>query len=275
MLAVQSTSKVTHKGLSWAAALVLATKSARRRATGYFLVERSEVLAQVLAAQWAVVQLFIANEAVQQHIKKLCQLHKRPLPPLTLLSAKRMARLCYRKTADVVAVVQARPYQLQELSIRAHSFIFVLDALEKPGNIGAIIRCAAAVRADAVISLSETTDWFNPNIVRNSIGACFQVPLIHCTPQPFFAWAKEVGIQCVSAEPHAQTTYWDANFCQPTALLLGNEHSGLRTSVAGAALCALSVPMQKGVDSLNVADVATLMAYEARRQQAWPKRSSL
>ena len=153
--------------------------------------------------------------------------------------------------------------------------ILMAQGLEKPGNLGAIVRTVDAVGADAVMVVDLGIDVFNPNVARASTGAIFTVPLAVADLDTAIAWLSEHRIEMVAADPTADRDLWSVDLSGPCALLVGSEHLGLTTEARDAADTLVSIPMQGVTDSLNASVTMALFAYEARRQRLVPKPGPL
>jgi TrmH family RNA methyltransferase len=149
--------------------------------------------------------------------------------------------------------------------------ILCVDRLEKPGNLGAVLRTAAAVGATAVVSLSGGIDRFNPNVLRASTGAVFDTPTIVVEFEEFREWATANDVTVVAADPATERSYWDVDLTRSVAIVAGAESDGLSADVLRRSDVRVSVPMTAAaVDSLNVSVTVALIAYEAVRQRSYP-----
>jgi TrmH family RNA methyltransferase len=144
--------------------------------------------------------------------------------------------------------------------------IVVTEGLEKPGNLGAILRSADGAGADAVIAAGGT-DLFNPNVIRASAGIVFGMPLAAAPPEAVVPWLRERGIRIVAARVDAERLHTDANLTGPLALAVGSEAEGLSGAWAGPDIESVRLPMRGVADSLNVSVAAAVLLYEARRQR--------
>lgn len=149
----------------------------------------------------------------------------------------------------------------------ANPLVIVAEAVEKPGNLGTILRSADAAGVDAVIVCDRCTDLSNPNVVRASIGTLFSVPVVEATSEDALAWLRERGIRVLAASPHADQEYTAADLTRPTALIVGSEQYGLDEFWMKNAELKVRIPMLGQVDSLNVATATTILLYEAVRQR--------
>ena len=172
----------------------------------------------------------------------------------------------------VVAVVRTPRAELADLRLPAEPLVVVTEDVEKPGNVGAILRSADGAGADAVIAADRRTDLFNPNVIRASVGTVFSVPVARATADDARRWLDAHGVRVVAARVDAETLYTDADLTGPVALVLGSEASGLSAAWDGADVEAVRLPMLGLADSLNVSVTAAVLLYEARRQRG-PRRS--
>jgi TrmH family RNA methyltransferase len=177
--------------------------------------------------------------------------------------------MAYREGPDGwLAVIPAVTRQLDGLPLGAVPLLVVAEAVEKPGNLGAMLRTADAAGVDALIAAAPRTDWGNPNIVRASKGALFSVPVAAATTPETVAWLHERRIPVVAATLQATTVYTSADLHGPVAIVVGTEKEGLSRSWREAAQVEVRIPMVGRVNSLNVATATALLVYEAVRQRA-------
>jgi len=177
-------------------------------------------------------------------------------------------RASYRGRSQGVIGVLARPdVSLDRLDPGPASLILMVESIEKPGNLGALLRTADAVGADALIAADPETDPFGPNVIRASTGAIFTVPLAVTDLETAIEWLRERRIRIVAAAPDAGTDLWSADLAGPCALLVGAEHDGLTESARSSADTLISIPMHGSADSLNVSVSMAVLAYEAIRQR--------
>ena len=174
---------------------------------------------------------------------------------------------CRGGTEGVVAEVKARPHSLEDLPQRDNPLIVVLEGVEKPGNLGAVLRSADAAGADAVIICDPLTDIYNPNLIRASIGAVFTVPVAVCTSEEAIAYLKERGIKIHTAQLQDSREYYDTPMTGPVAIVMGTEATGLTSVWREAADSHIRIPMLGRLDSLNVSVSAAILLYEAVRQR--------
>ena len=153
------------------------------------------------------------------------------------------------------------------MSPQKKPFYVVAEAIEKPGNLGTILRSSDASCAQGVIVCDRCTDIYNPNVVRASVGTLFTVPTVEETSKNTIAWLKKHHIQIVAATPHADMMYYDADFRKPLAIAFGTEQLGLSDLWDKEADIRVKIPMLGVADSLNVAMACTILLYEVVRQR--------
>lgn len=156
---------------------------------------------------------------------------------------------------------------LADLDLPENPFLVIGEHIEKPGNLGTMLRTADAAGADALIVCDRCTDIHNPNVVRASIGTLFTVPLAEASTADTLAWLKQNGIRSIAASPHAEKNYTEADLTGPVAVVVGAEQFGLSDTWMQQADELVRIPMLGQADSLNVAAAATILLYEVVRQR--------
>lgn len=179
-----------------------------------------------------------------------------------------MEKIAYRhQVPNVVAVLRAKNQPLEAIDLPTNPLVLVLEKVEKPGNLGAILRTADAAGVDAVLLCDPQTDWFNPNVIRASLGAVFQVPLASAPAAAALDWLRQKGLAIVVTDLQAATPYCDTNLNQPLAIVLGTEADGISPWWRQAATIRVIIPMRGRVDSLNVSVSTGILLFEALRQR--------
>jgi len=240
----------------------LQQKSQQRRSEGLFVVEGRRELEHCVAAGLSIDTVFYCPSL----------LGRLPVLPPSVrcfeVSANVYDRMAYRGgTEGIVAVVHARPLSLGELSLPDDPLVVVLESVEKPGNLGAVLRSADAAGADAVVVCDPLTDLYNPNLIRSSIGAVFTVPTVACTSEECIAFLRQRGIQILTAQLQDSHLYYDTPMTGPTAIVMGTESTGLTAQWRQAATAHIRIPMLGRLDSLNVSVSAAILLFEAVRQR--------
>lgn len=178
-------------------------------------------------------------------------------------------KIAYRgSTEGVIAVIEPLTFALHDLQIGDTPLIIVLEGVEKPGNIGAVLRSADAAQATAVVVCDPLTDLYNPNLIRSSIGAVFTVPCVLCTSEECIAFLKEHHIKILTAQLQDSDLYYDSDMKGPTAIVMGTESTGLTNVWRHAADAHIRIPMRGALDSLNVSVSAAILLFEAVRQRS-------
>lgn len=243
----------------------LQQKSQERRRSGLFVVEGRREIERAVGHGYKVDTLFCCTDICGNDWQQIAA--GRVVP----LAAPIYNKVAYRGgTEGMIAEVVAREHRLSELRLSERPLVVVLESVEKPGNLGAVLRSADAVGADAVVVCDPLTDLYNPNIIRSSTGAFFSVPTAVCSSDECIAWLKGNGIQILTAQLQDSHLYYDTDMRGPTALVMGTEACGLTDCWRQAADAHIRLPMLGCADSLNVSVSAAVLMYEALRQRTVP-----
>jgi TrmH family RNA methyltransferase len=157
--------------------------------------------------------------------------------------------------------------RLDDLELPPNALVIVTESIEKPGNLGTILRSADAAKVAAVIVCDRTTDIHNPNVVRASTGTMFSVPIVEATSDEALTWLKAKGFKILAATPHAEKLHFEVELTGNVAIALGAEQYGLTAKWMDGAELRVRIPMLGLADSLNVSAAATILVYEAVRQR--------
>lgn len=240
-----------------------------RERTGLTLVDGAREVGRALAAGVALVEVFVCESllAGPDARQALDVLRGRDIP-LQPVSETVFAKLAFGQRAEgLVAVVRIPSTALDELRLPAVPLVVVVEGVEKPGNLGAVLRSADGAGADAVIAASPATDLFNPNAIRASAGTIFAVPLAAAPSGETLGWLAGRALRIVTALVDAEKAYTDADLTGPLALVLGAEAEGLSDAWRKPDVQAVRIPMLGVADSLNISVSAAILLYEARRQR--------
>ena len=244
--------------------LLLQEKSKARREQGLFVVEGRRELEHALEAGFRARTVFVREDLLPE---------REPLAakadcPVVLLSPALYAKAAYREgTEGILAEMEVKERRLEDLTLGEHPLVVVLESVEKPGNLGAVLRSADAARADAVIVCDPLTDLWNPNLIRASIGAVFTVPTVCASSAETIDWLKSRGIRILTAQLQDSSWYYDTDMTGGTALVMGTESTGLTDVWRRAADAHIRIPMLGRLDSLNVSVSAAILLFEAVRQR--------
>ena len=246
--------------------LLLQEKSKARREQGLFVVEGRRELEHCLEAGYIVRTLFVCTEIFGSDT----------IPSAADVQIIEIPESLYRKVAyresteGIIAEVEYKERTLSDLNLPENPLIMVLEAVEKPGNLGAVLRSADAAGADAVFICDPLTDLYNPTLIRASIGAVFTVPTVACSSEEAIAFLQARGIQILTAQLQDSSLYYDVDMRRGTALVMGTESTGLTDVWRKAASAHIRIPMLGRLDSLNVSVSAAILLFEAVRQRtAW------
>lgn len=250
------------------AIVALQQKAAERRRTGLFVVEGVREIGHVLRAGYEVETLFVCHEILDES----AFMGWKYKGEVIAVSPHVYAKMAYREgTEGVLAVVRARHLHLEDLPEAGTPLYVVMESVEKPGNLGAVLRTADAAHADALIVCDPLTDLYNPNLIRSSIGARFTVPTVACTSEECIRFLKRRGIRILTAQLQDSSLYYDVDMRQGTALVMGTESTGLTDQWRRAADVHIRIPMLGSLDSLNVSVSASILLFEAVRQRLMEK----
>lgn len=178
-------------------------------------------------------------------------------------------KLSYRDRPDgLIAIANHLKARLEDLPIKTAPFFIIAESIEKPGNLGTILRSSDATGADGVIICDRCTDIHNPNVVRASVGTLFTQPVVETEGEELFQWLKSHQIAILAATPSADLLYNQVNLRQPVAIVIGTEQYGLSQKWMDGADFKVKIPMLGRADSLNAAMAATILMYEVVRQRS-------
>ncbi len=247
--------------------VLLQQKSSERRKTGLFVVEGQREIAHCLRAGYQLDSLFTCPQLLGSDFQ---------LPVADTASSvtyevtpEVYEKIAYRgSTEGALAVIRSRHHTLNDLQLRENPLLVVLERVEKPGNLGAILRSADAAQADAVIVCDPLTDLYNPNLIRSSIGAIFTVPCVACSSEDCISFLKANDIRILTAQLQDSHLYYDTDMRCGTAIVMGTESTGLTDTWRRVADAHIRIPMLGRLDSLNVSVSAAILLFEAVRQRS-------
>jgi len=244
-------------------------KASERKSQGLFVIEGYREINLAIQSGYIVDSLFffpaLAEKTSYQH-----WLNANFGFALFEISKEVFEKIAYRESSDgLIALAKPKKHSLSELKLSSNPLIMVLEAVEKPGNLGAIMRTADAAALDAVIVCDPRTDVYNPNAIRSSIGCVFTRQLAVCTNQEAQQWLKDKGIISYAASLEAKESYHKKDFTQPTAFIMGTEADGLSEFWMKNSDQYVIIPMCGIHDSLNVSTASAILAFEAKRQRGF------
>ena len=245
-----------------------------RRETQLFLLEGTHPIQEACAVNYPLMTVCYTPRWEEHHpelrsivLENCDSLPERLRPRVELVSDEVIKSIATTVNPDGIVAIAPRLAQ-KKPPIPANLTI-VLSTIQDPGNLGTIIRTAAAAGVDGLWVSQDSVDLDNPKVLRASAGQWFRLAMgVSDNLHELVTSYQQQGVQIVSTTSHTQTSYWDVNLTKPTLILLGNEGAGLSDDLAALANLQVKIPMETGVESLNVATAAALMLYEVRRQRS-------
>ncbi|MFQ5966888.1 MAG: TrmH family RNA methyltransferase [Acidimicrobiia bacterium] len=251
-------------------ALVRLRSRRERDRSGRFLIEGHRELSRAVEAGQPIEEVYFAPDLFREVDESLL-LERTEAQGARLfeLTEAPFRKVSYRGRPDgLLAVAPQFQTGLARLAPGTNPLLLAVEAIEKPGNLGTMLRTADAVGADSVIVCDPTTDLFNPNVVRASLGALFTVPVAVVTTNEALSWLRSADVKTYAATPTAELAYYDADYSGPSAVVVGSEQLGLSDDWLAGSTARLRIPMSGRIDSLNSAMAAGILLFEAARQRA-------
>ncbi len=241
-----------------------------RKQSGMILIDGARELMRAIDGGIEVVEAFVCQDLLISADANACVVRlKNAGADIVHTSAAAYGKLRYGERDDGIVAVARRPTPgLDSLTLREDSMIAVVECVEKPGNLGAILRTADAAGVTAVIASDARGDIYGANAIRASLGAVFTVPLFEATSADAYAWLRAANVSVFVATPDAEASYTSALYTGRFAIVLGAEASGISDVWRGDACRAIGLPMHGKIDSLNVSATAAVLFYEALRQRS-------
>lgn len=249
--------------------IVKLSKNKERKEQNLFLIEGARELSLAIAGGYDIHSVFVCPELFEKTDYPDVLDHINP-HKLFEVSEPVFEKIAYREGSDgLLTLARPKNHQLSDLKLLDNPFLIILEAVEKPGNLGAILRTADAAQADAVIICDPATDLYNPNAVRSSVGCLFTVQTAICSSQEAIEYLREKGIKSFAAELKASQWYQDTDFTEPSAIVMGTEADGLTDFWLNNADARIKIPMRGKIDSLNVSVSTAVLTFEAMRQRGF------
>jgi TrmH family RNA methyltransferase len=246
----------------------LQEKAKVRKQTGTFLIEGKREIELALKGGYELETILFLPEIISE--REIKNLVKSGEIELIEISKEVYQKLAYRDTTEgILAIAKTKSLALSDLKLSKNPLILVGESLEKPGNVGAILRTADAANIDAVIIAHPKSDLYNPNIVRSSVGCLFTNSIATGTTSEIIAFLQEKKINIYSATLQNATSYHIQDYTLPTALVVGTEATGLTEAWRNASMQNIMIPMQGEIDSMNVSVAAAILIFEAKRQRGF------
>lgn len=238
-------------------------QSKYRKAEGVLLLEGTNLLETACAVNYPLEVVCYTSHWQDKH-PQLWERLQQQAQGVELVSPEVLSAIALTKTPDGITAIAPRQLQ-SDVDLSSIQLGLMVEQLQDPGNMGTIIRTAAAVGVDCLWASADSVEFDHPKVLRASVGAWFRVPMAVTTQAR--SLIQQFPGQVVATRPTAEKSYWEVDFQQPTLILLGNEGAGLSPELAALADEPVQIPLAGGVESLNVAIAASLLLYEAKRQQ--------
>jgi len=247
--------------------LLLQEKPRERKIQGLFVIEGNREIRLSIFSGFIFKTLLYCPELVAE--TALEELKNSVIPQEFIKCSREVFnRIAYRKDSGGLMVLAVqKQLSFEDLKLSVSPLLLVLESVEKPGNLGAILRTADAARLDAVIICDPLTDIYNPNTIRSSIGCIFTIPVVTSTSSETLKWLQSVKIKAFGTALTANRFYHETNLRQPCAIIMGSEATGLSTLWLEGADDLIKIPMRGKIDSMNVSASAAVVVFEALRQR--------
>ncbi len=249
--------------------LLALEKPRERRKQQLFVVEGAKEVRMALEAGYKIGNIFFCEEILDQHESNDLLREDKLLVPV---SKEVFDKIAIRESSGgILAVAEQKTHRLQDIKLSKNPLLLILESVEKPGNLGAVLRTADAAGVDAVIICDPQTDFYNPNVIRSSVGCVFTKQIASATSEETLAWLKEHGINIFCTYLKAAKPYHETDFTKPAALVMGTEATGLSDLWVKNSSANIIIPMQGKIDSMNVSNAAAVVVFEAVRQRGFKK----
>jgi TrmH family RNA methyltransferase len=240
-------------------------KPRERRRQQLFLIEGSREVRLALEAGYKVGNIFYCEEIIAKGNLGFDLTDNKLVIPV---SREVFEKLAVREdSGGVLAVAEMKPHGLEQISLSKNPLLLILEGVEKPGNLGAILRTADAAGVDAVIICDPQTDFYNPNVIRSSVGCVFTKQIAAASSEQTIAWLKKNNIDIYCTYLSASQIYHQVNYRKPSAIVMGTEATGLSDTWVKNATANIIIPMHGKIDSMNVSNAAAVVVFEAVRQR--------
>jgi len=242
-------------------------KPRERRKQQLFIVEGAQEVRMALEAGYKIGNIFFCEEILDQKESGDLLRDDKLLVPV---SREVFDKIAIREsTGGILAVAEQKAHRLEDIVLSKNPLLLILEAVEKPGNLGAILRTADAAGVDAVIICDPQTDFYNPNVIRSSVGCVFNKQIASATSEETIAWLKKNHVNIFCTYLKASQPYHEVDYTQSSAIVMGTEATGLSDLWVENATANIIIPMLGKIDSMNVSNAAAVVVYEAMRQRGF------
>ena len=242
-------------------------KPRERRKQQLFIIEGKKEIELAVAAGYKIGNIFFCDEITRlEEVPQSLKEDKLIIP----VSKEVFDKIAIREsTGGIIAVAEQKAHLLAQIKLRKNPLVLILESVEKPGNLGAILRTADAAAVDAVIICDPQTDFYNPNVIRSSVGCVFTNQLAAVTSEEAIRWLTKNQIKILCTSLQASKPYHEIDYTQPCAIVMGTEATGLSETWTKNAEANIIIPMQGKIDSMNVSNATAVVVFEAMRQRGF------
>ncbi len=245
--------------------VVALEKARERKRQGVFLIEGVRETKLAYQAGYELQTVFFCPDILPEDEVRFLSPNDNLIVPVQRAVFEKIA---YREsTGGILAVAHQRKHELSSVRLSRNPLILIVEAVEKPGNLGALLRTADAANLDAVIICDPQTDFYNPNVIRSSVGCVFTRQIASATTGETIAWLADNGITSYCTYLEASQPYHTCDYTRPCAIVMGTESTGLSEEWVKNAGANIIIPMQGKIDSINVSTAAAIVIFEAKRQR--------
>ena len=244
--------------------LKLQEKSRERKKQQLFIIEGKREVELAFKSDFEIESLLFISKKIEPYYLK--QFNAKEVIEIT---PEIYQKIAYRESTEgIIAVAKSKYINLKSLTFKnKYPLILVLEGIEKPGNIGAMIRSADAANIDAVILADPKTDHFNPNVIRSSVGGVFTKKIVISSSEEIIAFLRQKNIKIYAATLQNSNKYTDEDYTEASAIIVGTEANGLTQIWRNHSIKNINIPMQGEIDSMNVSVAAAILLFEAKRQR--------
>jgi len=249
--------------------ILLLEKARERKKQNTFILEGVKELTLALEGGYTVNSVFFCPEIIDATSLLRLVKNENILIPVHQSVFEKIA---YREsTGGIVALIEQRNHTLDQVKLSQNPLVLIVEAVEKPGNLGALLRTADAAGVDAVVICDPQTDFYNPNVIRSSVGCVFTKQLASASSTETITWLKRNGIKIYCTYLSAAEHYHQIDFTSPSAIVMGTEATGLSDLWIENADANIIIPMLGKIDSMNVSTAAAVVIFEAKRQRGFDR----
>jgi RNA methyltransferase, TrmH family len=247
--------------------LLALEKPRERRKQQLFLVEGAKEIRLAIEAGYKIGNIFFCEEIINKEESEFVFAQDKSLIPVSRDVFEKIA--VRESSGGMLAVAEQKTHRLEEIKLSKNPLLLILESVEKPGNLGAILRTADAAGIDAVIICDPQTDFYNPNVIRSSVGCVFTTQIAAATSEETIAWLKKENISIFCTYLKDSKPYHEINFTTPSAIVMGTEATGLSDIWVRHSTANIIIPMSGKIDSMNVSTCAAVVVFEAKRQRGF------